>query len=147
MGAEIVAAAPPPLSLKCRWSSVGDNPSAKFSLIRALIRLITGKLMPIPWIFFHLSGGGIGGSCCCYWSRWHCWPSDQMWLWLSCNQRMFLAHWNIETQLASSRMAVQTPGPHPTRFIKTSKRKFKRMCPKVRLCVSNKSWFDFGSLL
>ena len=57
MGAEIVAAAPPPLSLKCRWASVEDNPSAKFSLIRPLIRLITAKLMPIPWIFLHLSVG------------------------------------------------------------------------------------------
>ena len=52
MGAEIVAGAPPPLSLKCRSGSVEDNPSAKFSLIRPLIRLITGKLMPIPRSFF-----------------------------------------------------------------------------------------------
>ena len=43
MGAEIVAAAPPPLSLKCPWGGVVKNPSAKFGLIRALIRLITGN--------------------------------------------------------------------------------------------------------
>ena len=50
MGAEIVAAAPPPLSLKCRWGSVADNPSAKFGLIRHLIRLITAN-----WCQFHRS--------------------------------------------------------------------------------------------
>ena len=90
MGAEIVAGAPPPLSLKCRSGSVEDNPSAKFSLIRPLIRLITGKLMPIPQIFLHLSGGGSS----CYWSRyWHCCLlSDQVRLGVACNQRMFLAN-------------------------------------------------------
>ena len=50
MGAEIVAAAPPSLSLKCRWGSVADNPSAKFGLIRHLIRLITAN-----WCQFHRS--------------------------------------------------------------------------------------------
>ena len=43
MGAEIVAAAPPPLSLKCPWAGVVKNPSAKFGLIRDLIRLITAN--------------------------------------------------------------------------------------------------------
>ena len=87
MGAEIVAGAPPPLSLKCRSGSVEDNPSAKFSLIRPLIRLITGKLMPIPQIFLHLSGGSSGS----YWSH-CCLLSDQVWPGVACNQGVFLAH-------------------------------------------------------